>query len=468
MFQSLITKLSKYWLRLALTGGLLGALLLAAISPAQAVTSDPDGNVAAGEVIDDDLILSQGVVTMDGTVTQNLFVTGGVVTINGEVQRDLIANGSKIIVNGKIGGNVIMAGANLELNGTVGGSVFAANYSLVLGPEAVIGSNLYQAGYSFESKPGSTIAHDAQVAGYQALVNGTIERNLNVDAAALEIDGRIGGDILAHVGSPNGSAPPIFNNSPSDVFQPVPSVLPGLRIAEDANLGGQLTYTSQQDQAAAIKVAPPGGVRFTQEVSNNEPIISPTVIFYTWFFGMVQEFITILALGALGLWRLPALAQRVTRQAQSKPLPALGWGFVSICGGFILTGVSVFVVIIVGVLFFVATLGTLGKLVFSVGFSGLSLAFALFWLLAFHVSKVVAAYLVGQVLLDRLAPQFAPQSRQLIALLLGALIYVAVVNIPVFGWLLAIVCILIGAGAMWLTFTDWRDQRRAAPVPQPV
>nr|MBI2905809.1 hypothetical protein [Chloroflexota bacterium] len=68
------------------------AVLFGAAAPARAVEIDNDGTVAAGEVVDDDLILSGDKVTMDGMVNGILIASGGEVTINGTVNGDLIVN----------------------------------------------------------------------------------------------------------------------------------------------------------------------------------------------------------------------------------------------------------------------------------------------------------------------------------------------------------------------------------------
>jgi len=285
-----VTYLSKNWLRLAMVGGLLAALVFAAVGPAQAVTEDTDGVVAAGEVIDDDLLMSAQTVRMDGTVNGNLIATGQTVTINGKVTGDVIADGAQVFINGPVGGNVIIAGANLEVNGPVSGSVFAAGYSLVMGEGAVVNSNLYSAGFSTELKPGSTIMRDAQVAGYQALLSGTLKRNLNVDTAALELGGAVGGDVNAHVGQPGQNPPPMFIFPPSSGFQPVPIVPAGLRVAASAEIGGELRYASESEQTGGIKAVPAGGIRFEQAApkANVNVRLSPTQLIYTWFFGQVQ------------------------------------------------------------------------------------------------------------------------------------------------------------------------------------
>jgi len=120
----------------------------------------------------------------------------------------------------------------------------------------------------------------------------------------------------------------------------------------------------------------------------------------------------------------------------------------------------------VGVLFFIVTLGTLGKIVFTIGFSGLSLAFAVFWLLAFHFSQLVVAYLIGRLILQQLAPHLPEASRRIWALVVGVAVYVLATSVPLLGILIWVVAVLVGLGAMWLVFQEWRLTRmKPAAVP---
>ncbi|MDD5469088.1 MAG: hypothetical protein PHS96_14955 [Anaerolineales bacterium] len=105
------------------------------------------------------------------------------------------------------------------------------------------------------------------------------------------------------------------------------------------------------------------------------------------------------------------------------------------------------------------TLGGLAGTVAGVGFSGLSLVVTVFTLLVSYGSKLVFAYLVGKLTLEKVAPRYAEQKAW--PLVLGVVLYLLVRSIPLLGWLVGVLATLLGLGAMWLWFQD----RRPAVAP---
>ncbi|MBI5291171.1 MAG: polymer-forming cytoskeletal protein [Chloroflexi bacterium] len=434
------------------------AVLFGAAAPARAVEIDNDGTVAAGEVVDDDLILSGEKVTMDGTVNGILIASGGEVTINGTVNGDLIVNAGIATINGTVSGNVFAAGNQVEINGPVEGTVFAAGYSVALGPEAAVERNLFAAGFGVRTEAGSTVGRDAFVAGYQAVLGGEIARDLKAGASALEIDGRIGRNVAAEVGEPGPAAQaPSFTDFPGAAS--VQIVAPGLRVSEGAQIGGKLHYVSPAEQAGAIRSLPEGGVEFVlkQVDKVGKPPESIVTRLGQQGLDIMRNLVTLLALGALAVWLAPTLLDRLVEKARAAPLPAAGWGFVTVVVGYIGAGFAALTILVAGILLGIVTLGGLAGTVFGVGFSGLGLAFAAFAALVSYGSKIVVSFLGGRLILQRLAPQYA--ERKFWPLAVGVVIYVILRAIPFLGWLFGVAVTIIGVGAMWLLFREWRASR---------
>jgi hypothetical protein len=142
---------------------------------------------------------------------------------------------------------------------------------------------------------------------------------------------------------------------------------------------------------------------------------------------------------------------------EKESLPALGWGMVSVLvvylGAFLVTGL-----ILAGAIFFgIVTLGELAWVILSVGFSSMGLFLAGFGLLVSYGSKLVVAYLVGKLLLNWLAPKY--EGSAFWPLAIGVLIYTFLRAIPFgFGLVISVIVTLIGLGAMWLYYKDYRDQ----------
>jgi hypothetical protein len=444
------------WFRLALALGLVLVVTFGAARSARAVEFDDDGIIAADEVIDDDVFISSDTVVVDGIVTGNLFGSGGSVTINGLVNGDLAVAGADAVVNGLVKGNLAFIGRSLSLNGVVEGSVFFLGSSLTLGPSAEVRRNVFFNGFGMETEPGSTIGRDVLASGYQALLAGRVDQDVQAQVAALELEGRVGRNVMAEVSEPSSDSSPRF------WWPGMPAMVdPGLRVAEEAQIGGKLVYDSPVEQADAIKATPGGGVIYQP---SEEPAAGVDFRGRArhWLLARVRDLVTLLVLGGLAVWRIPALLDRLADQAWASPLPAAGWGLVMVIVGYAGPAVLAVLILILGILLGVVTLGGLAGIAFGVGFSGLALAFALFLLAVAYGSKLIVAYLAGKLALQRFAPQYADSG--VWPMVLGVVLYILIRSIPLLGWLVGVAVMFVGLGAMWLLFREWRRTPTPAQV----
>jgi cytoskeletal protein CcmA (bactofilin family) len=440
-------------------------LLLGVVAPsASAVEIVKDDTIAKDQVIDDDVIMSGENLVIDGTIQGALIATGATVEINGMVEGDLIVSAVKAIVNGTVQGNVFASGQDIHLNGQVGGSVMTAAALLQLGPEAQVARNVYAAVFSFETAAGAQTTRDAAVATYQALHAGEIGRNLYTNVAALEISGKIGGDVVADIAAP-AESPQFFKTMPwAHGINRLADK--GLRVTADAEIGGDLKYTSSVEQSEAIQAQPKGEVVFTKDINKIEGAASahPTYpeIIATWALDRVRDLLTFLILGVLAVWQVPALLNQLAATAQAKPLLALGWGFVTLIGGVVMAGAVMLIVVLSAIALGIVTLGELAQTVISLGVGAVGLSWALFGFAITYGSKLVVIWWVGQAVWNRLSPNTANPT---LTLGLGVVTYVILSGLPGLGLLVMIAVTLIGLGAMWLTYQDWRGARRNSAAP---
>lgn len=428
---------------------LIIVVLLAAPRTAQAVAFDDDGFIAADEVIHDDLFISAESVVMNGVINGALFASGENVTINGDINGDLIATGNTVIVNGVVNGNVAFAGFKLQMNNAVGGSIFFLGNSLVMGPGVIVRRNIFFNGFNLDAQAGSQVQRDANISGYQALLNGQIDHNVNGDLGALEIGGRIGGDVRVKVPEP---APFDFQYWPG-VSQVIDA---GLRVTESALIEGALTYVSPVEQADAIQSRPGGGVIYQPSTVETSKVMQASKGFVGWILDRIQRIVTLLILGGLLIWRWPNLLGQLSHYARTRPLPAVGLGAVAFLtggvGGVLLT-MSIF---ILGLLLGVVALSNLAGVTFSLGISGMLFLGALAIFLLAHGSKIVVSQLLGDLILTRLAPQY--EQKPMWSLTLGVIVYVLLRSIPLLGLLIGAIATLVGLGAMWMWF--WKRAKR--------
>lgn len=405
-----------------------------------AVEFDEDGIIEEGEVIDDDL-----------------FIANDTVEINGVVNGDVFAGGSVVKVNGTVNGSLVIGAQTVQMNGDVTGSVYTGSSTLTLGSEAEVGRNLYFGGFNLTTEEGSYIFRDMLVAGYQALLFGEVGRDVRAAVGALEINGVIGNDVFAEVSGTEGNQEPLYFSGPPGVETIVPS---GIRVSDSAEIGGSLTYRSSENQSSAIAISPAGGINFeydprTSPEADPEEVgrVSSTALAASWLVKRVRTFVTLLLLGGLVVWQLPGILKKVSEKAEQEPLPSLGWGLVSILvvylGAILVVGLIVAGAIFLGVI----TLGELAKVILVIGFSSLGLIMAVFGLLVSYGSKIIVSYLVGNLLLKWLAPQY--DGGLIWPLVLGLLLYTFLRAIPLgFGLLIGVVTTLVGIGAIWMTYRD--------------
>ncbi|MBN8580925.1 MAG: polymer-forming cytoskeletal protein [Anaerolineae bacterium] len=424
---------------------LAAMLTLTTITPALAF--DGRGGdvivIEAGEVIEDDLYVSAGDFTLDGTVKGDLVVVGELIVINGTVEGDLIAAANTIVIEGTVLDDVRIAGAALQL-----------------GENAVIGGDVIAAGASMEAKPGSSISNDMIYAGAQALLEGSIGRNLLVGAGGLELNGEVAGDATIEVGDVEEAGP-----SPStyitDTRIAVPNVAPGLVIAEGAKIKGSFTYTQSQD----INI-PAGTVE--GKVTRNEPVVNADVeiappttgeLAASWIFDLFRTIATLLLFGFLLAWLAPAFIKGLSEKLQTQPVPSFGWGVVAYAAFFFTLLLIVVAMIVGGILFGIISLGGVTATIIWVGILAIFALIVAFVLFTGFGAQALAAWISGKWLLGRFNPALA--EHRFWPLLLGAVLVGLLVSLPGLGWLFGFLIMLFGLGALWL----WGRDRMSKPAP---
>ncbi|UCH60350.1 MAG: polymer-forming cytoskeletal protein [Anaerolineales bacterium] len=420
------TSIQNKWGRLAILAlVIVGFLTLAYAGSAQAaevVTGDPDAVVAAGVVIDDDLIISGDNVVIDGTITGNLFATG-----------------IEVVLNGSVEGSVFIAGELLTINGDVGGSLYSGGCAITLGPQATISRSIYAGGFSLVAENGSHVGHGIHATVFQNRLNGEVGKDVEVVTGAFEFNGSAGGNVDVELGETCSSCLE---------FVPVEAIQPGLRIADDSRVGGELSYkvtTTNFESVDANNVEiQPMEVDF-DELRNS--VLRFIVV--QEIRRAIGEFISLLIVGGLLVYFLEDRVQSVMGKISAGALSSFGWGLLVVLLFPLALLVAIAVLISLTLVTGFITLGQLSGTVMGLG--GLTIAsFVIVFVFVLSlVTKAVFAYMVGKFVLGRIS-QATLESRwgDVRALVTGVLIYEIVRVMPVLGWLAALVVILIGAGAI--------------------
>jgi len=413
------------------------------------------------------------VIVIDKDVDDDLYVAGDKITVNATIHGDLIAAGGEITVNGTVEGDFIGVGGTLQINGTVEDDVRFGGGDLRIGSEGQVGDDVLAGGFSFTAESGSSIGGDLFSVGYQARLGGDIAGDVQAGLAGLEISGHITGDVTATVAEPD---PDFEQWSPFiSTWIPLKMIAPGLRVAQRAQIDGQLTYTSPAEVdipsgavggAIVYQTPVPGEV----EVPGVEvPEVPAPAIAAGRVLGRilsaVRNFVTLLIIGILVLWLARTWLKEAVQHWKEKPLHSLGWGLAVAVAFLVLVPLLFIAMIVLDIIVGVATLGGLiGPItgIIMVVEGALIVGFSIIF---FYLTKVAFSYLIGWLILKGTAPEWVEKAMGVIPLLIGLAIYVVVRMIPCLGPVFGLFVNLFGLGAIWLVvWTRLRKPKEESPA----
>ncbi len=407
--------------RLALLTVLAATLMLAFPQPALAQGIVYGQSIPSGVVVENDVLLAGETVTIDGTVLG-----------------DVVAVGTTVRINGQIRGSLITAAQTIVINGSVGGTLYSAAADLLLGPTADIQRNLYYAGLSMTAQRGSRIERDLLGVTFGATLGGSIGRETRAVIGPLEI------------------ARLIISLAKWDVKIPIltspTSSIPAPAIAA---LSHSLTLTASTSRVQAA--AQRGELR---TAGPSVPIDLAPV--WPWLLQELRVLASLVVMALLVGWLLPSFTAGASERVRAKPLLALGYGLIALVIAFNLIGVALLVgvlILAIGLSLGYASLWHLTFLFWGVGFSALGLAVFILAAFVLYGSRMIMAYLAGNLILSRW-PNLA--RHRWLPLLVGLIPYLLVTSIPWIGWILDILLMSVGLGAAWLAI---RSKRKVSAPP---
>ncbi|WP_228054950.1 bactofilin family protein [Gloeocapsopsis crepidinum] len=392
----------------------------------------------------------QVIIGANEVIANDLYVAGRTITINGTVNGDLVAAGRLITINGTVQGDLLAAGQAVVINGAVNDDLRVVSQVTQLSSNARIGDDVVAAGWSFESVAGSTVASDLAFTGWQALLAGSVGRNVIGSMAALELRSSIGSNVNVTMGA-EGDAPeaypPFFPQPPV----PTPQLRAGLTVADSVQIGSNLTYRSPDVANISQQAQIAGGV--IREALPEAETVAPNPV--AIIVQQLQYLLALVLVGWLLLKFVPSWIQRLAAIASSKPLPSVGWGIVSL----LLVGIIAFAIAVVTFVLTALSAVTLPILIIPIMGLGTLANLALFvsfFLFATFVPQIIVSLLSGYWLMQKLQPNTS--SRRFVSLIVGLFVFVILTAIPLIGGLLHLATIFLGLGALWIWIRNKRDR----------
>lgn len=341
------------------------------------------------------------IVPKEETIIDNLYAAGETVTIGGTVTGNVVAAAQTITIDGTIEGDVWVAARTVTISGNVTGSIHLAAESATISGK--VGGDVLSATSTTTIAKAATIGRDVWVASGEANIDGVVTRDFKTTAADATIAGTVNGGVEAKVDK--------------------------LKLADGSRIGGTLEYTAPQEFERAPSATVAGEISYTAEEQKSEGIGERIV-------GQLLFFLfSVLLLAAILLY-----ARRAASVAADFVFTKPGWsalaGLLFLIGGPI--AITLLLITVVGI--------------------PLGLISLFGYVLTLYTAKIFVALAIGHKVLQRRADSFWFTFG---AGVLGLALFYILTIIPVVGFLISFVVVLLGTGAQLLLFRQvYADNRK--------
>ena len=342
------------------------------------------------------------------SLEDDLYVVGGTVDVAGTVDGDVVAAGGTVTLSGPASGGILAAGGTVRITSAIGRSLRAAAGDLTIGGR--IGADAVLAGGSVRIDQAAQVGRDLVAMGGSVHVLGSVARNAFLNGGDVIIGGAVQGNV--------------------EVQADRVTLLPSARIQ------GKLRYAADRPVEIQQGAQVTGGIERTSRPTAPQRYYRP---FAFRFAGRVMEVLWLLAIGFVALAVAPRGVPRVLERVRRQ------------FGISLLTGFILLVVVPVAALL----------VAFTVIGIPLSIVAVLLYLATLYPGQIFPAMWLGEWIMRSLGRGGAPSSPYL-AMTVGVILFAIVVAVPFIGWLLRLVALLAGFGALWAAVWATRAMRQAA------
>jgi hypothetical protein len=326
----------------------------------------------------------------------DVYVTGSELTWEAAVPGDAVIAAGSAAVNGSVGGDALVAGGNVSIDSSVGQDLYVAGGDVRV--SASIGDSARIAGGRVTIAPDAEIAGGATLAGGRVALDGHVGRYAVVRAGRTVVNGRIGGDLRV-VGRE-------------------------LSLGPDAVVEGRLEYRGTEPLRMAAGARVHGGIA---ETARQPAGAVPHGAWIAWLVAWILAGAALLALA-------PQASRSVTRALRTRPVasPLLG---VALLLGLPLLAL-VLIATVIGLPLGVLTVSALLALV--------------------ALGHLATAVTLGDWVVERRGP--AKTWQRALATALALTLLFALARLPYVGWLVWLLALLFGMGAIALAAVGvWRS-----------
>ena len=331
----------------------------------------------------------------EAVIAGDYFGTGSTASPGSAVEGDAFIAGGEVELNKPVGGDALLAGGGVFISERVGGDLYATGGSLMI--DAPIAGNARLAGGHVE------ITRRGQVSGKTTLVGGRVNvmgkagRQLVVFGEHVTLDGEVAGNATIAART--------------------------LSIGPNARVAGKLTYRgslpAQVDPAAVIT----GGINYLSFDFVDETY-QPVARVVAWV-GVIAFMVGLFLIGMLAILWAPESTAHMSKLGRTRPVSSIAVGLVTILCMPI--AIVLLMLTVVGI------------------------PFAFMLLLAWPMI-LVFGYLAGVMAVsDAIAgPSANAKGRRIFLLAMGLGVMLLFARVPFAGWLIGMLLLVMGVGAMAL------------------
>lgn len=346
-------------------------LLILPISSIQAETIVRTGDavsVTENQTVEGNYYGVGGTVSLSGTITGDALLAGGNITINGTVAEDVFAIGGTVNISASSSDDVRIIGGDVTISGPVGGSL------IILGGRVRVLSS-------------ATIVGDVLVYGGDVTIDGTVNGSVLGTIERLRVNGQVDGGVNV--------------------------TTPFLTLGEQANVKGDVTYTSDNELSRAAGTTVVGSIIKNAVPTDNNQVTA----FKTEIITFLISLFATLSLYLIARKRVEALAAESTKRYSVK----------------LLIGFAVlFLVPIAVIILLVSVLGIF------VGLIGL-FAFCALFLLTLPLMSIVLGSIVAELVTKK-------NQISVPRIILGATLVHALSLVPIIGFVAISLLFLVTLG----------------------
>ena len=375
-------------LGLAMVGGGVWASQTVSAKAEFVQTEQGTSRIADDKVVDGSAYVAGNDVAVSGTIKGDLYCAGNTIRIDAVVEGDVICAGNNLTIGGKVKGDVRAAGATVTIDGQIDGNASLAAADIVVSKSGQFGG-------------------DVTATSSSLTIDGVVKRDLVAGAEKLTINGEISRNIKANISN--------------------------LTIADNAKVGGELDYTSQNEAKIPNGVVL-GETKFSENTTNKngaEQSVATVVLSSLVFVLMIG------LVAVVGSAILPQFAHSTG---------SVSWK-------------NFWIAVVVGLTFVLLVPLFALLLLLSVAGSLLGYALVLVWLLAMALTPVSFAYFIGSKTMSK-----NPSSNVMVKATVGALILMALLLLPGINIIVFMLMIFAGVGLMLIHFPQIRKHHDEKPI----